>query len=553
VRAGPLAATVAALAVAVGPLIPAPASAAAPDPSPHGRGVVALAPLFSTEERTDSAVVNGRLVFSAGSSFSGFELWATDGTPRGTRMLREIRAGLRPSLPRGFTAVGGRVYFAADDGESGGELWVTDGTTTGTRMVADIADGSTASDPRELTAAGGRLFFTADTSASGRELYVLEPGRTPQLVDVNPGTRDSAPRDLTAFRGGVVFYGRAGGGEHAFLGRTDGTFSQLDVELPTTLLSPGDFTDIGSTLVFRAGNQYSGLELWRTDGQPGDARGVKDIHPGERGSIPSELTRLGGTAVFSARAPGDELWVTDGSYHGTRLLRDLDPESDAGPTYFLPVGDAVYFRAHHSRHGEELWVTRGTPESTRLALETVPGTGSGAARPALAVGRRLFLTATTVAAGDEAWVLDPMTGRSRMVADLTPGARSSTTVPVGALGSTAIFFADADGQGSQLFAYTAAPSATAARAKRAYSAGQAHRKRIHVKVRVTGEAPGLDGRVTIMRGSRVVGRGKVVDGRARVRVTRRLEPGKHVLRAVYAGSIDAQSSRSGRVVIRVRR
>jgi len=37
-----------------------------------------------------------------------------------------------------FTAVGDRVLFVADDGIHGEELWITDGTSTGTRLVRDI-------------------------------------------------------------------------------------------------------------------------------------------------------------------------------------------------------------------------------------------------------------------------------------------------------------------------------------------------------------------------------------------------------------------------------
>ncbi|MGY6536766.1 MAG: ELWxxDGT repeat protein, partial [Pararhodobacter sp.] len=33
------------------------------------------------------------------------------------------------------------VYFSADDGVHGRELWVTDGTPVGTRMVRDTAPG----------------------------------------------------------------------------------------------------------------------------------------------------------------------------------------------------------------------------------------------------------------------------------------------------------------------------------------------------------------------------------------------------------------------------
>ena len=37
-----------------------------------------------------------------------------------------------------MTGVGDQVYFPADDGETGAELWMSDGTAEGTRLVADV-------------------------------------------------------------------------------------------------------------------------------------------------------------------------------------------------------------------------------------------------------------------------------------------------------------------------------------------------------------------------------------------------------------------------------
>lgn len=56
------------------------------------------------------------------------------------------------------------------------ELWVTDGTAGGTRLMADLVPGSGGSAPSQLVLAGTRLFFSAVTEETGCEPCVLEVG-----------------------------------------------------------------------------------------------------------------------------------------------------------------------------------------------------------------------------------------------------------------------------------------------------------------------------------------------------------------------------------------
>lgn len=120
--------------------------------------------------------VGARLFFVVDNAATGPELWTSDGTRGGTRLVREIRPGARGSYPQELTAVNGLLLFAADDGVHGLEPWVTDGTAAGTRLLADLAPGVDASGPANFTVAGNLVGFDADDGVHGREVWAVRKG-----------------------------------------------------------------------------------------------------------------------------------------------------------------------------------------------------------------------------------------------------------------------------------------------------------------------------------------------------------------------------------------
>lgn len=68
-----------------------------------------------------------------------------------------------------------RWIFGARDDETntGFELWQTDGTAAGTRLLADLNPGAPSSYPRNMTVCNDKLFLTATDSVHGRELWVV--------------------------------------------------------------------------------------------------------------------------------------------------------------------------------------------------------------------------------------------------------------------------------------------------------------------------------------------------------------------------------------------
>lgn len=164
---------------------------------------------------TQFVELGGVLYFTSSDGIHGTELWRTDGTSAGTRMvkdicpgpggelgparLRDIFPGPRSSEIRWLTAAGERVYFVADDGTHGRELWVSDGTSGGTRMLADLVPGEGSSLPEQLQAVGQNLIFSAYTPEHGREPWITDGDAvgTRRLADLAPGPLPSSPIHFT--------------------------------------------------------------------------------------------------------------------------------------------------------------------------------------------------------------------------------------------------------------------------------------------------------------------------------------------------------------------
>ncbi|HZF10334.1 MAG TPA: ELWxxDGT repeat protein [Thermoanaerobaculia bacterium] len=339
--------------------------------------------------------LGGRLLFAADDSQHGNELWASDGTAKGTTLIKDINlfsvngpghhncVGAASSPGPG--AILGNLYlFGADDGVHGRELWASDGTARGTRLVKDInplrspiAPGSCSDEPDNRTdsglssfpgdfvrlANGTAVLFAADDGTSGRELWRSDGTATGtrRLADLLPGAFGSAPHDLTRL-GNVVYFFASPTGTGEALFKTDGTAQGTvlvsDLRLNGTPSWARDLTVSGGKLFFVVNNELIGAELWTSQGDQASTRIVADLKFGPASSTPKNLTDVGGVLLFAADdgTTGLELWRSDGTGAGTLKLADINPgPSSSSPGPFTVVGNQVFFGADDGVHGRELW------------------------------------------------------------------------------------------------------------------------------------------------------------------------------------------------------
>ncbi len=365
--------------------------------------------------RPGSAIVAGHTLYFTVSG----DLWKSDGTTDGTERVEGTGAISDVRLRAAFDDI---LYFVGNDGGHGRELWRTDGTLEGTRMVRDVYPGRGSSDPGVLLAFRGELYFDADDGVHGRELWKTD-GTTDGTVlaaDLNPGPKGSALVSLRV-SGDRLYFSESSfaPGSPGTLYSTDGTAN--GTQLVRNFVSvatgcyfegcagwpPGDFVSFGGLTYFIASDGISGLELWRTDGTTPGTTQVKDICPGTCSAFSishdpenPQLHVMNSRLVFVADdgVHGRELWTSDGTEAGTRLVKDIDPgplDSTFGVGMTV-AGNAVFFRADDGEHGWELWRSDGTEGGTMLVADTNPGKANSVPDEITQVGDAVFFSADFV-------------------------------------------------------------------------------------------------------------------------------------------------------------
>ena len=186
--------------------------------------------------------------------------------------------------------------------------------------------------------------------------------------------------------------------------------------------SPSDLTAMNDVVYFSAKGGAKGRELWRSDGTFEGTRRVKDIRPGTAGSQPYSFAAIDGLLYFSANdgVNGRELWVSDGTGPGTRLVKNINPGSaDSEPFGFTLFNGHVYFSAVDAATGRELWRTDGTTAGTTRVKDIVAGPTGSSPNAFVEFAGKLFFTTTagSVNAVDTLYRTDGTTAGTKLFRD----------------------------------------------------------------------------------------------------------------------------------------
>lgn len=383
----------------------------------------------------------------AAAAFFAVTVGPAAAQPYTSTMLKDINLGFADSDPLLLTKAGKHAYFTAQTATFGRELWVTDGTTTGTRLVLDIQPGGVTSYPFNLTPLGDGLVFTATTNTAGEEVWYTDgsPQGTKMLRDIRPGATGSTPTAFVSF-GGVVLFQADDGPHGPELWRTDGTsagtYLLADIEPGAAWSAPGQFVVIGDRAYFGATRSDVGREVFVTDGTAAGTALYADIEPGPAGSDPWRFAEVaaGLLVLADTAAFGREPWVVPTGGGAPYLLQDINPgpgDSIETGFAFSPVafvaarGGEALFVADDGTNGPDLWRTDGSAGGTWFIANVALDNGFLSYR-AIVPGRdRFYAVAQTASWPTALWTVYATSGLS---GSYTPILTSQLPPPIWRLG-----------------------------------------------------------------------------------------------------------------------
>lgn len=343
-----------------------------------------ILPGVQNSSPSNFAIYNGKLYFSASSTIDGAsigsELWESDGTEAGTKLVSDIVPGSSSSSPNALYTFNNKLYFS-------GTMPINGTNTSGVLMSYDVTNGvqlvsSVAKFSANLTKLGNTLYFKATNSN-------VTPGTSRLFYLNNAGEAVIADNNLNVMNIGlgankILANAQVTSAPNPLLTQLfgfDGTSTGLVKNIyPTSSSYPQYFAyspALGKTL-FNA-NGGNGGEPWITDGTEAGTIILKDINvsSGTAGSNPNNFTEYNGKVYFTASdglTSGSEPWVTDGTEQGTKMLKDIIPgTSGSFPEKFVVVKDKMYFFATSSSNVKQIWETDGTDAGTKMLTSIASG------------------------------------------------------------------------------------------------------------------------------------------------------------------------------------
>ena len=301
------------------------------------------------------------------------ELWRTDGSKEGTKLVKDINPGDASGQVANLYFFRGKVYFSANDGINGAELWVTDGTTAGTVMLKNINSGNNSekgSSPGRFTVCNGNLYFIASEGGNYFGLWKTD-GTSTGTIQL---TKDEyyGPAQLTQV--GNTLYFTIG---PSSLWKTDGTVEGTVKVAIDDYYTVDLLTNINDELVYITNTSYrQKIRLYKRNPVTDVATLLQSFDAATYGSNDIDnITQVGNGFYFSIRtdkeSDNDVLWKSNGTAEGTKAVKSFSRQKHIYKSEmhsFCQFNNKLYF-AVSERHS--LFCSDGTDAGTIGVSEVI--------------------------------------------------------------------------------------------------------------------------------------------------------------------------------------
>jgi len=421
---------------------------------------------------TPLTVINNVLFFNASTTATGAEIYKYDpaNSGAGIGLVRDINPGTAGSNPVNITAVGDKnIYFSAVNASAQPELWKSNGTLNGTKVLKTLGAGKDYFS--NLTDAGGQLIFSYYNSVNGTELWRSDgtPTGTVLVKDIYPGNHSSNISGITYINNGTVVLNANDGVTGNELWSSNGTAGATvlvkNINDNTTAGSNPvlyNAVELNNKLYFPAYDPVYGNALYSTDGTTAGTQLVKDLYPGNSPNV-ANFTLFKKSIFFSADSSGfNSVYRTDGTALGTvkifntGKLNTTVSQMVAASKYLY----VFYYDADSSEY--ELWVSDGTTANS-YKIQNLTSLYPYCAT----VGNTVFFTGQDPVHGDELWKASPVAGSAQMVKDVYPGTQSSSIAGLREFNNKLYFGASDGSDGYSNFLYVS--DGTASGTQKIYS------------------------------------------------------------------------------------
>jgi len=358
---------------------------------------------FSSVEYMPKAFTHyaNKLFFLARDSSLGYGLWATDGTPTGTTMIKFIvpakntySLSLYQATGDSMTVYNNKLYFAATDTTKGAALWVSDGTDTGTHQIINIDTSGHVNGGIEspLVLLNNSLYFIGLNDNNTIALWKSDgtvQGTQPLTLQSNASYTSIGSPILALHK---LFFSVENYNINnnippiINLFCSDGSDTGTHNINRSTLMVDitNDFVELNNQLLFYAiaYTQTSFMQstgIWCTDGR-NFLRKLNNFSNSCSGSTDNKeayLNVYNNTAYYGTDEDMGKslLFSTDGSLGGSGLFMNLSPATarpnGGRPNQLTLFNNRFYFKMYdNTSHRVNLWACNGTESGTFMIQDT---------------------------------------------------------------------------------------------------------------------------------------------------------------------------------------